>query len=155
MKLFERTGGYWIFYISAAYLIGSLWSWIVGVPAIWLAPAYVACLAMPFWFPPLGRSMNLLVDWDIKMFKWFRNYGKSEGSVAEDMNNVIKFPELKVAPPPMPEVEQPAKIFYRFGITDNNRVAFSMGMTEITMNREGVQNMINQLEFFRDQLHEE
>jgi hypothetical protein len=152
MKLFERTGGYWIFYISAAYLIGSIWSWIVEVPAIWLAPTYVICLAMPFWFPPLGRSMNLLVDWDIKMFDWFRNYGKSEGSVAEDMNNVIKFPELKAAPPPMPEVEQPAKIFYRLGLTDNNRLAFSMGYSEITMNKQGVQNMIDQLAFFQSQL---
>jgi hypothetical protein len=155
IKLFERTGGYWIFYISAAYLVGSLWSWIVGVPAIWLAPAYIVCLAMPFWLPPLGRSMNLKVDWDIKMLDWFRNYRKSEGSVAEDMSKVIKFPELKAAPPPVPEPEQPAKIFYRFGITDNNRLAFSMGYNEITMNKEGVQGMIDQLTFFRDQLTED
>jgi hypothetical protein len=99
--------------------------------------------------------MNLKVDWDIKMLDWFRNYGKSEGSVAEDMNNVVKFPELKAALPPVPEPEQPAKIFYRFGITDNNRLAFSMGYNEITMNKEGVQGMIDQLTFFRDQLTED
>ena len=54
--------------------------------------------------------------------------------------------------PPEPKKEEPAKIFYRFGVTDNNRVAFSMGYSEITMNREGCQQMIDQLTFFMNQL---
>lgn len=61
--------------------------------------------------------------------------------------------------PPMPEVdspkEEPAKIFYRIGATDTNRVAFSMGTMEITMNKVGVQNLIEQLAVFRDQLEDE
>jgi hypothetical protein len=62
--------------------------------------------------------------------------------------------------PPMPEVQQPekeepAKIYYRFGVTDNNRVAFSMGYSEITMNKQGCQNMIDQLTFFMNQLEDE
>jgi hypothetical protein len=72
-----------------------------------------------------------------------------------DPKNVVKFPELKKVPP-MPEVvppkEKDAKVYYRFGITDNNRVAFSMGYTEITMNREGCQNLIDQIAFFMNQL---
>jgi hypothetical protein len=75
--------------------------------------------------------------------------------VGNDMSKVIQFPELKVAPPPMPEVEPPAKIFYRLGLTDNNRVALSMGYSEVTMNKVGVENLIQQLQVFRDQLTDE
>lgn len=89
------------------------------------------------------------------MFDWFRNYRKSEGSIAEDMNNVISFPELKSVLPPAPEPEKPTTVFYRLGVTDNNRLAFNMGYSEIIMTREGVQGMIDQLTFFRDQLTED
>jgi hypothetical protein len=75
--------------------------------------------------------------------------------VGEDMSKVIQFPELKAVPEPAPEPEQPAKIFYRLGLTDNNRVAFSLSYGEVTMNREGVQKLITQLEFYQDQLDEE
>ena len=84
------------------------------------------------------------------MFDWFK--GKKEAS------NVVKFPEPK-AVPPMPEVEppaeEPAKVFYRFGVTDKNRVAFQMGYSELTMNKQGCQNLIDQLTFFMDQLEDE
>ncbi len=83
------------------------------------------------------------------MFEWFK--GKKE-----DDSNVVPFPEKKphVVPPELPK-EKPPNVFYRLGITDNNRVAFNMGYSEITMNKQGVQNMINQLTFFRDQLEDE
>jgi hypothetical protein len=51
--------------------------------------------------------------------------------------------------------EKPATVFYRLGLTDNNRVAFSMGYSEITMNQAGVDNLIQQLQVFRNQLHDE
>jgi hypothetical protein len=97
------------------------------------------------------------------MFDWFRNFrSDSTGDMASDMekinndmNKVIPFPELKAAPPPMPAVESPAKIFYRLGLTDNNRVAFSMGYSEITLSKLGVEHMIQQLQVFRDQLSDE
>ena len=34
-------------------------------------------------------------------------------------------------------------------------MAFQMGYTTLTMNREGIQNLIDQLEFFKNQLHKE
>ena len=99
------------------------------------------------------------------MFDWFdKTFGRGKypqdsrsdlEKVADDMNKVIKFPELKLPAPPVPEVEKPAKVYYRLGLTDNNRVAFSMGYSEITMNKEGIQGMIDQLTFFRDQLTDE
>jgi hypothetical protein len=98
------------------------------------------------------------------MFDWFRNYNKPKGSIAEDMkaisndmSNVFNLPAPKLVPP-LPEVKPPepeAKIFYRIGATDKNRVAFSMGHMEITMNKDGCQNMIDQLTVFMNQLDDE
>ena len=56
----------------------------------------------------------------------------------------------------MPAPEKPAKIFYKIGVTDNNRVSFSLNYTgEILMNKQGIQNLIDQLEVFMNQLHDE
>ena len=91
----------------------------------------------------------------MNLFEWL---GFKKVMEDTDPKNVIKFPAPK-AVPPVPEVqppkEEPAKIFYRFGITDNNRLAFQMGYSELTMNRQGVQNLIDQLEFFKTQLSSE
>lgn len=152
MKLFERTSGHWIFYISSVYFIGGMWSIYKGVELIWLPPLYILFLSMPFWLPPLGRAMNIDVTWDQKMFNWFK--GKKGDSTE---SNVVPFPELKEVPkvePPKQE-EKPATIFYRIGVTDKQRVAFSMGYSEITMNKRGVQQMIDQLTVFMNQIEDE
>jgi hypothetical protein len=81
------------------------------------------------------------------MFDWFKK---------REYSNVIKFPEPVKTPyiePPEPKKE--SKTYYTFGVTGNNRLAFTMGYTTLTMNRPGVQHLIDQLEFFRDQLHKE
>lgn len=81
------------------------------------------------------------------MFDWIKG-GKDKTS------NVVPFPEVPNSTANLvPEPE--AKIFYRIGVTDRNRISFAMGHMEITMNKSGVQNLINQLEVFRDQLDEE
>ena len=79
------------------------------------------------------------------------------GKMVKDGAEVLEFPKPKAVPyvePPKPK-EEPAKIFYRFGVTDNNRVAFSMGYSEILMTKEGCQQMIDQLTFFQSQLYDE
>lgn len=87
------------------------------------------------------------------MFDWF---GKKDAYSDSAKDNVYNLPKLTAVPEVAPpKKEDPAKIYYRLGLTDNNRVAFSMGYTEITMNHEGVQQMIDQLEFFQSQLYEE
>ena len=149
-KLFGFTGGHWLFYISAIYFFVAMFGLYHEQEIIWLGPLYVFFLALPLVFPPLGRSMDLKLDWDIKMFDWF-NKGK-------EPSNVVPFPASKSAPP-MPEVKPPkekeATVFYRFGITDKDRLAFQMGYSEITMSKQGVQNLIDQLEFFKAQLPDE
>lgn len=91
------------------------------------------------------------------MFDFFRR--KTARDFMADARENYLTPEVKEIPP-MPSVvppkpkEKDAQVFYRFGITDNDRVAFSMGYSEITMNREGCQQMIDQLTFFMNQLPE-
>ncbi len=58
----------------------------------------------------------------------------------------------------VPYIEPPKKsvnVFYRIGTTDQNRVSFQMGYSEITMDKKGVDNMIRQLAVFRDQLDDD
>ena len=106
------------------------------------------------------------------MFDWFKNIGRpnyptwkdvpdwNKGNddtekVANDMSKVVPFPELKAVPAPEPEPEKPGRVFYRLGLTDNNRVALSMYYGELTMNGPGVQRLIDQLEFYKSQLSED
>ena len=153
MKLFGRTGGYYMFWTGAVYLTVGIASsfFFKDFPKEIIQIVWISVLALPFTYPPLGRYFNLDIEWDRKMFDWFKK---------PDYSNVVKFPEqLKAVPenpyivPPVPAPE--AKIFYRIGATDTNRVAFSMGTMEITMNKVGVQNLIEQLAVFRDQLEDE
>lgn len=83
----------------------------------------------------------------MKLFDFFT---KKEVKNIDEETNVVPLPKA-----PEPAREKPSTIFYRFGVTDNNRLSFQMGYSEITMNKQGVQNLINQLEFFKEQLYDE
>ena len=85
------------------------------------------------------------------MFDWFKN--------KKLPNNVVPFPKSDYIPPmpkvdPPEEKEKPAHVYYRLGITDNNRVAFTMGYSEITMNKSGCQQLIDQITLFMNQLND-
>lgn len=155
--IFGRSGGHYMFWTGAIYLaVGMYCIFVENVVPVWIAQAvWITALCLPFAIPAFGRWLNMNVTWDQKMF----NFGKKN----KEADNVVKFPKLTQPIPPMPEVqppappkvEEPAKIYYRLGLTDNNRVAFSMGYSEITMNKEGCQQMIDQLTFFQSQLYDE
>ena len=84
------------------------------------------------------------------IFDWFkkRNY-----------TNVIPFPETRTVPSipkgDPPNQEKDPITYYSIGHTDDNRVTLRMGYTTLTMNYVGVQNLIDQLELYKDQLHKE
>ena len=81
------------------------------------------------------------------MFDWFKK---------NEYSNVIKFPEPVSVPhiePKTPTTEP--KTYYTFGLTNDNRVSFTMGYTTLTMNDVGIEQLIEQLEFYKNQLREE
>ena len=79
------------------------------------------------------------------MFDWFKK---------REYTNVIKFPEVKTPYIEPPKEKDPA-IHYTIGHTDDNRVTMRMGYTTLMMNYHGVQNLIDQLELYQQQLHKE
>ena len=148
MKFFERTGGHWLFWWTAVYFVVGILDvfafkvdWFPWIQLVWLC-----VIALPLVCNPLARWLNMKEN---HMFDLFKKKDK-------ESENVVKFPELKSLPKEEPpKKEEPAKIFYRLGLTDNNRVSFQMGYSEITMNAAGCQQMIDQLEFFKSQLYDE
>ncbi len=84
------------------------------------------------------------------MFDWFKKKDKAP-------TNVVPFPEPKSVPAmpkvePPPEPEKPSTVYYRLGMASDNRVSLQVGYSEITMNALGIENLIKQLELFRDQI---
>jgi hypothetical protein len=82
------------------------------------------------------------------MLDWFKK---------RDYSNVVKFPAPQATPyiePPIPQ-EKEATVHYTIGHTDDNRIVFKIGYTTLTMTHQGVQMLIDQLELYRNQMHEE
>jgi len=147
MKLFERSGGCWLFWWSAVYfIIGMIDLFVLKTDLFPLTQiAWLCIIALPLVCNPLARWLNMREN---HMFDWMKKNKLPE--------NVVPFPTPApklVEPPPAPKPEP--KTYYTFGLTDDNRVSFIMGYTTLTMNAAGVDQLITQLEFFKDQLHEE
>ena len=69
------------------------------------------------------------------MFNWF----KSREERAKGYN-VVPFPER--APVPLIEPPKSEQEYYSIGITSEGRITFKTGISTITMNRKGCQNLI-------------
>jgi hypothetical protein len=152
MKWFERTGGYWLFWWSAVYfVIGMLDLFVLKTDLFPLTQiAWLCIIALPLVCNPLARWLNMKEN---TMFDWMKKNKMPA--------NVVPFPGStkphlpKELPEPTPKSEKVSKTYYTFGLTDDNRVSFAMGYTTLTMNAAGVDQLISQLKFFRDQLHKE
>lgn len=61
MKLFGRTGGYWLFWVSAIYLaLGMVDVFVTDIVTDpWLQVAYVVVMSLPLWVKPLARYFNM------------------------------------------------------------------------------------------------
>jgi hypothetical protein len=81
------------------------------------------------------------------MFDWF---GRKP-----DYTNVVKFPEQIKVPTPYIDPPKTEETYYSIGVTSENRITLKTGYSTLTMNRKGVENLIQQLAVFRDQLEEE
>jgi hypothetical protein len=75
------------------------------------------------------------------MFDWFRTRRDYE---------MPKIPTMPTVKPPEQEQEH-----YSIGITSENRITLKIGYTTLTMNQEGVLNLIEALELFAKQTRKE
>jgi len=145
MKLFGRTSGYYLFWTGFVYFwVGMYLAFTQYARPEFATLGFVLALSVPLWCPPVARHFNM----EPLMFNLFKRNKMPK--------NVVPFPAPQAVPKiePPKEPEKPATTYYRLGITSNSRVSFQMGYSEITMNADGVDNMIRQLELFRDQIKE-
>ena len=146
MKLFGRTSGYYLFWTGFVYFwVGMYLAFTHAAQPEFATLGFVLVLSVPLWCPPVARYFNM----EPVMFDLFRKNKMPK--------NVVPFPAPKaVSPvkPPTPEEKDPTT-YYSIGHTDDNRVTLRMGYTTLTMNYQGVQNLIDQLELYQQQLHKE
>lgn len=149
MKLFGRSGGYYLFWTGFVYFWTGIYLAFTHAARPEIATAIWVCvLALPFAIPPLGRYLNMSVEWDRQMFDMFK----------KKPSNVVPFPKEPEhgggnEPPPQ-EPKKPAVTYYSLGMTSENRVELKMGYSAITMNHGGITNLIEQLKTFQKQLAE-
>ena len=148
MKLFARSGGHWLFWSGFTYL--SLTALVAFSPysdyTMLVQLVWLVMVALPLVCNPLARWLNMKEN---NMFDLFKKNKMPK--------NVVPFPAPKaVAPvePPAPKEKDPA-VHYTIGHTDDNRVAFRLGYSTLVMNYAGVQTLIDQLELYQSQLHQE
>jgi len=145
MKLFGRSSGYYLFWTGFVYFwVGIFLAVTHAARPEFATLGFVLALSVPLWCPPVARHFNM----EPLMFDMFKKNKMPK--------NVVPFPAPapKLVEPPEPKKPEP-KTYYTFGLTDNNRISFTMGYTTLTMNSAGVQQLIDQLEFFKDQLRDE
>jgi len=150
MKLFGRSGGYYLFWCSFIYLVVGLTCAVYykAVQPEYVQIVWLLAMATPLLVPPVARYFNM----EPVMFDLFKKNKMPK--------NVVPFPGStkphlpKELPEPAPKEKDPS-IHYTIGHTDDNRVAFRIGYSTLMMNYEGVQTLIDQLEMYQSQLHQE
>lgn len=145
MISFGRTSGYYLFWTGFVYFWVGMYLAFTHYALPELATlGFVLALSVPLWCPPVARHFNM----EPLMFDLFKKNKMPK--------NVVPFPTPAprlVEPPEVPEKDPTT--YYSIGHTDDNRVTLRMGYTTLTMNYVGVQNLIDQLELYQKQLHEE
>jgi hypothetical protein len=151
MKLFARSGGHWLFWSGFIYLsltavvaFSPYRDYTMCVQLVWLV-----MVALPLICNPLARWLNMKEN---TMFDLFKKNKMPKNVVPFPTPKAVEPPKL-VEPPKTPE--KPATTYYEIGHTTDNRVSIKMGFTTVTMNSQGVQNLIDQLALYQSQLREE
>jgi hypothetical protein len=148
MKLFGRTGGYYLFWTGFVYFwVGMYLAFTHAAQPEIATLGFVLALSVPLWCPPVARYFNM----EPLMFDLFKKNKMPA--------NVVPFPApapklVEPPEPPAPKEKDPS-IHYTIGHTSDNRVAFKLGYATLFMNYEGVQSLIDQLELYQSQLHRE
>jgi hypothetical protein len=147
MKLFGRTGGYYLFWTGAVYLVTGVTCALFfrEVRLEFLQIIWLATLALPFTYPPLGRYFNLDVEWDKNMF-WRKR--QIADKVAKDIGDFPETPEVPVVNEPEDKFDN-SDATYTIGRNNAGntqlRIKLEYGSTTLTMGPEAVVDMIEQL----------
>jgi hypothetical protein len=66
MKLFGRSGGYWLFWLSAVYLIVGIVNIFVYrfAEAEYIQMVFVLVLSLPLFIKPLANWLNMRTLWE-------------------------------------------------------------------------------------------
>lgn len=158
MKLFGRTGGYYLFWTGFVYfVIGFTCAvWFKEIPVHFVTMCWLLVLMLPLVVPPIGRYFNMTTFFGEDSMWRKREIGdkvsKDINETDTDMSKVVKFPEaksdLKLVEPPKDTLNV-ARPPYTLGVNDAGNVQFSMktdyGSTSLTMNDEGVIGLIEDL----------
>ena len=149
MKLFDRTGGHWLFWSGLLYLsvtvlvaLSPYRDYTMLVELVWLV-----MVALPLICNPLARWLNM------------RENHMLDKLFFKKPSNVVPFPKEPEhgggdGGGYIPEPKKPAVTYYTLGMTSENRLEFKMGYSAITMNYGGITNLIEQLKTFQKQLAE-
>jgi len=155
MKLFGRSGGYYLFWTGAIYFaVGMYCIFVDHFVPVWVAQLiWISVLLVPFVIPQVGRYFNMYTIWETNMFGWRKR--QIAEKVDADINDTV-LPE-PVVTPLMPKVAEPkADTFdnsdaaYTIGINQAGntqlRVKLDYGSATLTMTTAGVYALIRQLE---------
>ena len=142
MKLFGRTGGYYLFWAGAIYLlVGATNAYLKLVDPTILSIVWIACLLVPLTVRPVADYFNMSTIWD---------QIKPRKSAMDDYkDNVYNLPTPKLVPP-MPECAEYVQPAYQIGVTEDGRVTLRLGngqqWSQISMNDSAVDTLIRMLE---------
>lgn len=65
MKLFGRTGGYYLFWLSVIYLIVGFANIRYAFTQVeYIQVAWIVLLSLPLWCKPIGRYFNMKMLWE-------------------------------------------------------------------------------------------
>ena len=149
MKLFDRTGGHWLFWSGLLYLsvtvlvaLSPYRDYTMFVELVWLV-----MVALPLICNPLARWLNMREN---HMFDVFKKKNKLP-------DNVVPFPKEPAhgggdGGNTPPESKKPPVTYYTLGMNSDNRLELKMGYSAISMNHGGITNLIEQLQTFQKQL---
>jgi len=150
MKLFGRTGGYYLFWTGAVYLTCGISLSLTEYHeyTTFMAPIWLLILAMPFIIPPFGRWLNMSIEWDKNMFWRKRQIAEQ---VSKDIGNLPEPTET----PEVAKVEEPKEKFdsseatYTIGRNKSGntqlRMKLEYGSSTLTMAPDAVVELIEQL----------
>jgi Zn-dependent protease with chaperone function len=152
MKLFGRTGGYYLFWTGAVYFaVGMINIFVYPFCSAWLAQlVWITVLVVPLVIPQVGRYFNMNTMWETSMFGWRkRQIAEQVAQANSDLPDNGLF-ESKTTTD-MPAVNEPAAedAAFTIGITSDGRtqmrIKLDYGSATLTMTQLGVIDLIEDL----------